>query len=174
MFVCSFYNPTKGFQYRYAFNDFKKLLNAIPNKRDGCILCGDLNFPSTNWNTFSSKSGEESRVIDLLDSNIIQLQLKFPTYFGNILDVAFCRNIALSALVDIISTKSMTVLIKYQPNFQSIVLLRYPDLSFRISEVWGLWTISRYETLCVKVSSNPFVSRSSTTSFMSSKTTCIN
>ena len=111
IFVCNFYNPPKGIQYRYDFNDFERILSAKPNKRDGCILCGDLNFPSTDWHTLLSNSEEESRNIDLLGSIIIQQDIKVPTCSCNTLDVAFCELSPTLLKWMKISTKSMTVLI---------------------------------------------------------------
>ena len=51
-FISVFYNPPKGSGYRYTQEDFGMLLSALP-KNSTAIICGDLNFPKTNWHNLS-------------------------------------------------------------------------------------------------------------------------
>ena len=57
-------------------------------------------FSVHKLHTLLSNSEEESRIVDLLDSNIFQQEIKFPTCSRNTLDVAFCQSIAFSAEMD--------------------------------------------------------------------------
>ena len=122
----------------------------MPNKRYDCILCGDLNFHSKMWHTLLSNIEEESQIIDLLDSNMFQQEIKLPTWSCNTLDVAFWGHIAFSAEVDENFSEvydcSDHVAIKLSVGCSS----RYPNLSYKISGVSGLRTTQGCEILWSK------------------------
>ena len=66
IFLCAFYNPAKGSKYRYTKEEFCHLVNAMP-KNSTSLICGDLNFPETNWNSFTSQDDEEQGILEVLE-----------------------------------------------------------------------------------------------------------
>ena len=126
IFVFSLHNLPEGSQFRYDFYDFKGILSAIPNIRYACILCGNLKFPSTNWHTLLSNSEETIQIIELLDFNICQKN--FRPAPATLWMSRFARTWPSLLNWMKISAKSLIVLIIYQSNCQSIVLV-LPSLS---------------------------------------------
>ena len=69
MFFCSFYNPPKTSPYRYSIEDFEKILSCIPKN---CIafVCGDLNFPNTNWANWTSTYSERNSELEFFKNRL--------------------------------------------------------------------------------------------------------
>ena len=65
IFLRVFYNPPKGSKYRYMKEEFSHLVNAEP-KNSTTLICGDLNFPERNWNSFTSQDNEEQGILKVL------------------------------------------------------------------------------------------------------------
>ena len=99
MIIGSFYNPPKNSNYRYKVHEFEQLIKAIP-KNKPFLLCGDLNFPETNWNTLTSTDEEENQILQIFENGLFRQAIDFPTCVKNILDVAFYRNCYTSAEQD--------------------------------------------------------------------------
>ena len=94
-----FYSPPHGSPYRYSNDDFVNLIRGTP-KRKPVIICGDINFPDTNWETRTSTDSFEQAVIDLLDDLMYDQLINFPTCGSRTLDVAFFSNCIVAAAVD--------------------------------------------------------------------------
>ena len=52
--------------YRYNIIDFNLLLTNMPKKLPA-LICGDINFPETNWKTLMSSKQIEEEVLDIFD-----------------------------------------------------------------------------------------------------------
>ena len=77
MVICAFYNPPPiCIAYRYSVEDFQQLLKNIPKIKPARI-CGDLNFPETNWKTGSSSSEEENSVQEMLEEALFRQAIGF-------------------------------------------------------------------------------------------------
>lgn len=100
IFLVCFYNPPKLSPYRYSAEDFTKITNFIKSVNDTVVLCGDINFPGTNWNTYLSVDPEESNVLEALLSTDLQQNVDFPTCGSNVLDVVLHRNSQVTTLKD--------------------------------------------------------------------------
>jgi len=94
-----FYSPPHGSPYRYSIDDFVNLIGGTP-KGKPVIICGDINFPDTNWETRTSTVSFEQAVIDLLDDLMYDQSINFPTCGSRTLDVAFFSNCTVTAAVD--------------------------------------------------------------------------
>ena len=94
-----FYSPPHGSPYRYSIDDFVNLIRETP-KGKPVIICGDINFPDTNWETRTSTDSFEQAVIDLLDDLMYDQSINFPTCGSRTLDVAFFSNCTVTAAVD--------------------------------------------------------------------------
>lgn len=153
IFVCCFYNPPKSSQYRYSQEDFNMLLAAIP-KKSAVIICGDINFPETNWNTTTSTSEEEQNIIDLFESNLLKQSVEFPTCSSNTLDVAYYRNVSVSAtpneffdkIYDCSDHRSILLSFEFEQLKPKPVLQKY-------------WSFGRadFEGINITMKQNPFV-----------------
>ena len=99
LIFCVFYNPPKSSPYRYLSEDFNKILNAFPTS-SSLIVCGDINFPETNWPSLTSASEEEQEVVDAFDTKLFRQTVNFSTCGKNLLDVAFHRNCLVHAQRD--------------------------------------------------------------------------
>ena len=99
MIIGSFYNPPKNSNYRYKVHEFEQLIKAIP-KNKPLLLCGDSNFPETNWNTLTSTDEEENQILQIFENGLFRQAIDFPTCVKNILDVAFYLNCYTSAEQD--------------------------------------------------------------------------
>ena len=75
-FVPSTTTP-KTSPYRYSINDFEKILSCIPKD---CIafVCGDLNFPNTNWTNWTSTDSEENSVLEHFENRLFCQSIDFP------------------------------------------------------------------------------------------------
>ena len=104
LFISVLYNPPKGNGYTYTQEDFGTLLTALP-KNSTAIFCGDLNFPNTNWHSFSSEDTDEQEVLELFEDNFFQI-VGFNTRENNILDVAFYRILYMHSALDKEFTKT--------------------------------------------------------------------
>ena len=62
--LCIFYNPPRGSTYRYTFEDFNILVNSLLKKNTPIVVCGDINFPNTNWDTNQSIDTEENNMLN--------------------------------------------------------------------------------------------------------------
>ena len=63
---CTFYNPPEKSPYRYSLDDFKMISKILKqNSTKPCLLCGDLNFPETNWELYQSSNTYESEVLEM-------------------------------------------------------------------------------------------------------------
>ena len=105
IFISVFYKPPKGSGYRYTQEDFGTLLSALP-KNSTATICGDLNFPNTNWHNFSSEDTDEQEVLELFENNFFLQSVGFNTRENNILDVAFYRNCYMHSALDEKFTKT--------------------------------------------------------------------
>ena len=94
-----FYSPPHGSPYRYSIDDFVNLIRGTP-KGKPVIICGDINFPDTNWETRTSTDSFEQAVIDLPDDLMYDQSINFPTCGSRTLDVAFFSNCTVTAAVD--------------------------------------------------------------------------
>ena len=94
-----FYLPPHGSPYRYSIDDFVNLIRGTP-KGKPVIICGDIIFPDTNWETRTSTDSFEQAVIDLLDDLMYDQSINFPTCGSQTLDVAFFSNCTVTAAVD--------------------------------------------------------------------------
>ena len=83
-FIPVFYNPPKGSVYRYTQKDFGTLLSALP-KNSRSKICGDLNFPNTNWLNFPSEDTDEQEVLELFENNLFIQSVGFNTLKNNTL-----------------------------------------------------------------------------------------
>ena len=73
-----FYSPPHGSPYRYSSDDFVNLIRGTP-KGKPVIICGDINFHDTNWETRTSTDSFEQAVIDLLDDLMYDQSMNFLT-----------------------------------------------------------------------------------------------
>ena len=78
-------------QYRYDYQCFNKILEAIP-KKCKAVICGDINLPSTNWDIFSSQENDEQEILEMLEDRLIQQSINFPTCGTNTLEVFLYQN----------------------------------------------------------------------------------
>ena len=92
--------PPIGSAYRYFVEDFQQLLKNIPKSKPA-IICGDLNFPETNWKKSSSSSEEENSILEIFEEAMFRKAIDFPTCSQNTLDVAFYRNCFVSSEKDL-------------------------------------------------------------------------
>ena len=91
IYICSFYNPPRASQYRYDYQCFNKILEAIP-KKSKAVICGDINFPSTNWDIFSSQENDEQEILEMFEDRLLQQSINFSTCGTNTLDVFLYQN----------------------------------------------------------------------------------
>ena len=77
--LCVFYNPPRGSTYRYTFEDFKILVNSLLKTNTPIVVCGDINFPNTNWDTNQSIDTEENNMLNELDRLNAEQVIRFPT-----------------------------------------------------------------------------------------------
>ena len=89
--ICAFYNLTTVREYRYSMEDFQQLLKNIPES-EPAIICGDMNFPKTNWKTNSSPAKEENSIFKKFEEALFRQARDFLTCSQKILDVTFNRN----------------------------------------------------------------------------------
>ena len=94
-----FYSPPHGSPYRYSIDDFVNLIRGTP-KGKPIIICGDIIFPDTNWETRTSTEAFEQAVIDLLDNLMYDQSINIPTCGSRTLDVASFSNCTVTAAVD--------------------------------------------------------------------------
>ena len=87
-FISVFYNPPKESEDRYTQEDFGTLLSALP-KNSTAIICGDPNFPNTNWHNSLSEDTDEQKVLELFENNFFIQIVDFNTRENNMLDAAF-------------------------------------------------------------------------------------
>ena len=104
-FIPVFYNPPKGSVNRYTQKDFGTLLSALP-KNSRAKICGDLNFPNTNWLNFPSEDTDEHEVLELFENNLFIQSVGFNTHKNNTLDVAFYPNCYMHTNLDEEFTKT--------------------------------------------------------------------
>ena len=97
--ICVFYNPPASSKYRYELADFINLLNFFP-KTSQLVICGDINFPETNWSSLTSLSDYEQQVLDEFEDRCLLQAIDFKTCGQNILDVAFYSNCHIHAKRD--------------------------------------------------------------------------
>ena len=94
-YIWSFYlrilQPPIGSAYRYSVEDFQQLLKNIPKSKPAKI-CGDLNFPETNWKSSSSSSEEDNSILEIFEEALFRQAIDFPTCAQNTLNLAFYRN----------------------------------------------------------------------------------
>ena len=64
---------------------------ALP-KNKTTLICVDLNFLETNWNSFASEDNDEQTLIDVFDNAAYQQEVDFSTRSVNTLDVSFFKN----------------------------------------------------------------------------------
>ena len=72
-------------------NDFQEILRELP-KRNILLVCGDINFPNTNWDSWTTFDEEEAELIELFESRLLKQSINFPTCNSNTLDVFFYQN----------------------------------------------------------------------------------
>ena len=84
---------------------FSKNIAAIP-RTETAPICGDLNFPITNWSNFSSKDEENQSVLEPFENALYQQGVEFYTRGTKTLDVAFFCNCSLSASPDDVSPQT--------------------------------------------------------------------
>ena len=95
-----FYNPPKYGRFRYSNENYTRLIGTFPGKTT-TIISGDLNFPTTNWTILNSYDNEEQTFLDLVEANLYQQAVNFPTSATNILDVVFFKNCSVYAREDL-------------------------------------------------------------------------
>ena len=91
IFFCSFYNPPKTSPCRYSIKDFEKILSCV-SKNCIAFVCGDFNFPNTNWTNGTSTDSEENSVLELSENRLFRQSIDFPTCSKNLLDVVLHQN----------------------------------------------------------------------------------
>ena len=74
IYICPFYYPPQNSQLRYDVDCYHRILEAIPKTRKA-VLCGDLNFPSTNWGAYWSTDKEEQDVLNILEERLLRKTL---------------------------------------------------------------------------------------------------
>ena len=97
---CVFYNPPRGSTYRYTFEDFNILVNSLLKKNTPIVVCGDINFPNTNWDTNQSIDTEENNMLNELDRLNAEQVIKFSTYGRKALDVVFAKDLVVNRQFD--------------------------------------------------------------------------
>ena len=81
-------------KYRYNFEDFRKIFDSIVSiKNHHVLLCGDRNFPQTDWRINQSTGIYENEILELVDEAEMNQIIEFPTCGSNILDVALMRGL---------------------------------------------------------------------------------
>ena len=98
--LCVFYNPPRGSTYRYTFEDFNILVNSLLKKKTPIVVCGYINFPSTNWDTNQSIDTEENNMLNELDRLNAEQVIRFPTCGRKTLDVVFAEDLVVNAQID--------------------------------------------------------------------------
>ena len=92
--VCVLYNTPEKSLYRWEINYFKILLNYTDAKLKLTliIICRDLNFSGTHWESNFSDDEYGQTVLNLFDQCNFQQILDIPTCGNNTLDVLCTRN----------------------------------------------------------------------------------
>ena len=90
-FFCLFVKSVLLVSLEYTMNDFQEILRELP-KRNIVLVCGDLNFPNTNWASWTTFDEEEAELIELFKSRLLKQSINFPTCNSNTLDVFFYQN----------------------------------------------------------------------------------
>ena len=98
--IICFYNPPKYSSFRYSNENYNRLIGTFPGKTP-TVICGDLNFPTTNWTILNSYDDEEQTFLDLVEANLYQQSVIFPTSATNILDVVFFKNCSVYGCEDL-------------------------------------------------------------------------
>ena len=74
IYICCFYNPPKGSNYRYELPGFKRIVKSLTNKASKIIL-GHLHFPNANWSNLTGDDDQKQEILDLMNSNFYGKQL---------------------------------------------------------------------------------------------------
>ena len=99
--MCAFSNPAKKSPYRYTTADFILLTSSLLlHKHTSFILCGDINFPQTNWNTNQSTDSEENDMLNILEQLNAEHIVHVPTCGRNTLDVVYAHNVSAETYVN--------------------------------------------------------------------------
>ena len=98
--IICFYSPPKFSSFRYSNENYTRLIGTFPGKTP-TVICGDLNFPTTNWTILNSDDDEEQKLLDLVEANLYQQAVNFQTSAINILDIVFFKNCSVYACEDL-------------------------------------------------------------------------
>ena len=85
-------------KYRYGQHNFENILLSIDEefgKSPPRLVCGDINFPSANWDIMHSDIREDQTFLDIFTSSNYTQFIDFNTRGNNILDVAFEQQISI-------------------------------------------------------------------------------
>ena len=102
--IICLYNPPKNSSFRYSHENCTRLIGTFPGKTPSAI-CGDLNFPTTNWTILNSDDDEEQTFLGLVEDNLYQQAVIFPASATKILDVVFFNNCSVYACEDLIFSR---------------------------------------------------------------------
>ena len=68
---CVFYNRPEGSKFRYTKEDFEAIVNGFPKSKQ-LLICGDVNFPKTNWETLVSSDEFEQEIVDFFEESFLE------------------------------------------------------------------------------------------------------
>ena len=75
-------------------------MNSLVKKNTPIVVCGDINFPNTNWDTNQSIDTEENNMLNELDCLRAEQVIRFPTCGRNTLDVVVVKDLVINAQID--------------------------------------------------------------------------
>ena len=151
IYICSFYNSPQNSQYRYDVDCYHRILEAILKNRKA-VICGDLNFPSTNWRTWSTDKDEQD-VLNILEERLLRQAIDFPTCGKNILDVLLYQSCEVFSHID----NSFKALYDCSDHFPVVSSLETDyQQEQRIKERYFSFTKADFDSMLCHMSSNPF------------------
>ena len=75
-------------------------MNSLLKKNTPIVVCGEINFPNTNWDTNQSTDTEENNMLNKLDRLNAEQVIRFPACGRKTLDVVFAENLVVNAPID--------------------------------------------------------------------------
>ena len=91
LLIC-IYNPPFSSKFRSAAIDIINFLSHVINQNSilTTVICGDVNMPDVNWDTYYSHSSDSVQILNFLINHGFQQLVTLPTHIiGNTLDLIF-------------------------------------------------------------------------------------
>ena len=128
-------------------------MNSLLNTNTPIVVCGDINFPNTNWDTNQSIDTVENNMLNELDRLKAEQVIRFPTRGRKTLDVVFAKDLVVNAQIDE-KFQSCYNCSDHRPvSFDFYISIRKPK---RLHDFYYSYGSANYDETRMYMNQNPF------------------